>query len=180
MMINHYHFVLDTPRANLSRLMRHVNGVVTQVFNRRHAKVAHLFQGRFKAVLVDRDTYLLVVCRYVELNPVRAAIVDAPDAWPWSSHLAHVGRTESPPWLDTAGLRGYLLSVGARRVAPLTAGVPLGATLRWWRPAATCVTQGRSALTVERINAIDGAGDDQLIAHPRNSRCVHALGAGSS
>lgn len=62
--------------------MRHVNGVYTQVFNRRHGKVGHLFQGRFKAILVDRDAYLLEVCRYVELNPVRAGMVGEPAAWP--------------------------------------------------------------------------------------------------
>jgi putative transposase len=68
LMGNHYHFVLHTRAANLSRLMRHVNGVFTQRFNRRHGKVGHLFQGRFKAILVDRDSYLLEVCRYVELT----------------------------------------------------------------------------------------------------------------
>lgn len=109
LMGNHYHFVLHTRQANLSRLMRHLNGVYTQDFNRRHRKVGHLFQGRFKAVLVDRDAYLLAVCRYVELNPVRAGMVDAPGAWPWSSYLAHVGRAQIPAWLDTAGLHGYLL-----------------------------------------------------------------------
>ena len=109
LMGNHYHFVLHTRQANLSWLMRHLNGVYTQDFNRRHRKVGHLFQGRFKAVLVDRDAYLLAVCRYVELNPVRAGMVDAPGAWPWSSYLAHVGRAQIPAWLDTAGLHGYLL-----------------------------------------------------------------------
>jgi hypothetical protein len=58
--------------------MRHLNGVYTQAFNRRHGKVGHLFQGRFKAILVDRDAYLLEVCRYVELNPVRAGMVAGP------------------------------------------------------------------------------------------------------
>ena len=85
LMGNHYHFVLHTREANLSRLMRHINGVYTQAFNRRHGKVGHLFQGRFKAILVDRDAYLLEVCRYVELNPVRADMVAEPAAWPWSS-----------------------------------------------------------------------------------------------
>lgn len=78
LMGNHYHFVLHTRQANLSLLMRHVNGVYTQAFNRRHAKVGHLLQGRFKAILVDRDAYLLEVCRYVELNPVRAGMVSEP------------------------------------------------------------------------------------------------------
>ena len=72
LMGNHCHFVLYTRSANLSLLMRHINGVYSQRFNRRHGLVGHLLQGRFKAILVDRDAYLLEVCRYVELNPVRA------------------------------------------------------------------------------------------------------------
>ena len=72
LMDNHYHIVLQTHRPNLSRLMRHVNGVYTRRYNRRHGKVGHLFQGRFKAVLVDEESYFLEVCRYVDLNPVRA------------------------------------------------------------------------------------------------------------
>ena len=117
LMGNHYHFVLHRRQANLSRLMRQINGVFTQLFNPRHAKVGHLFHGRFRAVLVDRDAYLLEVRRYVELNPVRAGVVDTPDTWPWSSYLAHVGRTESPPWLDTVGLHGYLLGHAPRGAA---------------------------------------------------------------
>lgn len=108
-MDNHYHWVLRTHRANLSQLMRHINGVYSQAFNRRHGLVGHLFQGRFKAIVVDRDAYLLEVCRYVELNPVRAAMVAAPQDWPWSSYRAHVGLCPSPPWLDTAGLHGLVL-----------------------------------------------------------------------
>jgi putative transposase len=109
LMDNHYHFVLHTRAANLSRLMRHVNGVYTQAFNRRHAKAGHLLQGRFKAILVDRDAYLLEVCRYVELNPVRAKMVAEPAQWPWSSYLAHTLHAPTPAWLDTAGLHGYVL-----------------------------------------------------------------------
>jgi putative transposase len=119
LMGNHYHFVLHTRSANLSRLMRHVNGVYTQNFNRRHGLVGHLFQGRFKAILVDRDAYLLQVCRYVELNPVRAKMVVAPGDWPWSSYRAHVGQVEesSPAWLDSAGLYGYFLGQPAETPA---------------------------------------------------------------
>jgi REP element-mobilizing transposase RayT len=109
LMGNHYHFVLHTRQANLSLLMRHVNGVYTQTYNRRHHKVGHLFQGRFKAILVDRDAYLLEVCRYVDLNPVRARIVRKPESWAWSSYRAHRALAAVPAWLDTAGLHGYLL-----------------------------------------------------------------------
>ena len=106
---NHSPLVLHTRQANLSRLMRHVNGVYTQAFNRRHALAGHLFQGRFKAILVDRDAYLLALCRYVERNPVAAGIVAAADDWRWSSYRAHVRTVATPPWLDSDGLHGYLL-----------------------------------------------------------------------
>jgi len=78
LMGNHYHLVLYTCQANLSLLMRQINGAYTQRFNRRHGKVGHVFQGRFKAILVDRESYLLELCRYVELNPVRAGMVGQP------------------------------------------------------------------------------------------------------
>ncbi len=110
LMDNHYHFVINTHKANLSLLMQHINGVYTQAFNRRHNKVGHLFQGRFKAILVDRDAYLLEVCRYVELNPVRARMVKQPQQWAWSSYRAHTGEVPAPKWLDSEGLYGYLLS----------------------------------------------------------------------
>lgn len=114
LMGNHYHFVIQTRQPNLSLLMRHINGIYTQRFNQRHRKVGHLFQGRFKAVLVDRDSYLLEVCRYVELNPVRAGMVAAPGDWPWSSYAALTGLAPCPPWLDRAAVWGYLLGEDAR------------------------------------------------------------------
>jgi len=117
LMGNHYHFVLHTRQANLSKLMRHVNGVYTQTYNRSHHKVGHVFQGRFKAILVDRDSYLLEVCRYVDLNPVRARLVRKPGSWAWSSYRAHVGKAPVPEWLDTRGLHGYLLGRPARSAA---------------------------------------------------------------
>ena len=117
LMGNHFHLVLHTRMANLSRLMRHPNGVYTQRFNRRHGLVGHLFQGRFKAILVDRDAYLLALCRYVERNPVAAGIVDAPENWPWSSCRARLGRAPTPSWLDTDGLHGYLLGRPVRTAA---------------------------------------------------------------
>lgn len=129
LMGNHCHFVLHTRVANLSRLMRHLNGVYTQNFNRRHQKVGHLFQGRFKAVLVDRDAYLLEVCRYVELNPVRARMVAEPGAWPWSSYRAHVGAAATPDWLDTAGLHSYLLGRPALSAAEVRLAADRYATL---------------------------------------------------
>jgi REP element-mobilizing transposase RayT len=99
LMTNHYHLVIETPEANLSKGMRQLNGVYTQASNRRHGRVGHLFQGRFKAILVDKDAYLLELCRYVVLNPVRAGIVSQPDEWKWSSYRAAMGLCPAPPWL---------------------------------------------------------------------------------
>jgi putative transposase len=104
LMGNHYHLVLHTQEANLSRLMRQINGVYTQSFNRRHGLTGHLFQGRFKAILVDRDSYLLEVCRYVDLNPVRARLVKRPEAYAWSSYRALIGLAPAPVWLDAQPL----------------------------------------------------------------------------
>jgi putative transposase len=109
LMGNHYHLVLRTGQANLSRLMRHINGEYTQAFNRRHDLGGHLFQGRFNAILVDSDSYLMELCRYVELNPVRAGLVSSVDDWAWSSYMPHVGRQSSPIWLATLRLHAHLL-----------------------------------------------------------------------
>lgn len=109
LMGNHFHLVLQTRQANLSRLMRHINGTYTQAYNRRHDVVGHLFQGRFKALLVDRDAYLLSLCRYVERNPVAAGLVPAAGDWRWSSYRAHAGLDRSPPWLETDELLAVLL-----------------------------------------------------------------------
>lgn len=117
LMGNHYHLVLHTRRANLSQLMRHVNGVYTQRFNRRHGLVGHLFQGRFKAILVDRDEYLLALCRYVERNPAAAGLVSEAGQWPWSSYRSHVLQAPAPHWLDIDGLHGYLLGRPPRSAA---------------------------------------------------------------
>lgn len=104
LMDNHYHLVIETPLANLSRALRHLNGVYTQAFNRRHDRVGHLFQGRFFAILIDKDGYLLNVCRYVVLNPVRAQLVTAPDEWPWSSYRATAGLSARPRFLAVDGI----------------------------------------------------------------------------
>lgn len=83
--------MLAARQGKLSALMRHLDGVCTQRFNQRHGKVGHVFQGRFKAILVDRDACLLAVCRYIDLNPVRARMVTAPGDWPWSGYRALTG-----------------------------------------------------------------------------------------
>jgi len=102
LMGNHYHLLAETPQPNLSRGMRWLNGVYTQRFNRRHERVGHVFQGRFKAILVERDSYLLELARYIVLNPVRAGLASAPDRWRWSSYGATAGEQPQPRWLSVA------------------------------------------------------------------------------
>ena len=94
LMDNHYHLVVETIDGNLSKGMRQLNGVYTQYYNRRHDYSGHLFQGRYKAIHVDKDTYLLELTRYVVLNPIRARMVTEVGAWPWSSYSAMVGQVE--------------------------------------------------------------------------------------
>ena len=107
LMDNHYHLLVETLDANLSKGMRQLNGVFTQSINRKHGRVGHLFQGRYKAILVDKDAYLLELCRYIVLNPVRAKMVDTPDEWLWSSWHCMVGKQASPNWLATDALLNY-------------------------------------------------------------------------
>jgi REP element-mobilizing transposase RayT len=111
LMGNHYHLLIETPEGNLSKGMRELNGRYTQAFNRRHRRVGHLFQGRFKAILVERDSYLLELCRYVVLNPVRAKMVRAPGHYKWSSYRATAGQGQAPAFLTT----DWILSQFAKR-----------------------------------------------------------------
>lgn len=99
LMTNHYHLLVETPDANLSKGMRQLNGVYTQWFNRKHRRVGHLFQGRYKAILVDKDAYLLELNRYIILNPIRARMVDNLSEWPWSSWYFVMGEAQAPEWL---------------------------------------------------------------------------------
>jgi putative transposase len=155
LMGNHYHFVLQTRQGRLSALMRHINGVYTQAFNRRHDKVGHLFQGRFKAILVDREAYLLEVCRYVELNPVRAGMVADAAEWPWSSYRAHVGLAQPPDWLGTSELHGHLLGRDAVTAADRS---------RAARAYAKHVAAGRDAkLWPSGLNRQMYLGDDHFV-----------------
>jgi putative transposase len=95
LMNNHYHLVIETPDGNLSKGMRQLNGVYTQAFNKRHGRAGHAFQGRFKAILVQKDSHFLEVCRYVVLNPVRAKTISHPRQWKWSSYRATAGMVQA-------------------------------------------------------------------------------------
>lgn len=124
LMNNHYHLLIQTPDGNLSKGMRQLNGVYTQASNRRHQRAGHLFQGRFKAILVDRDAYLLELTRYVVLNPVRAGMIKQPTDWAWSSYRASVGLEPAVPWLAVDRLLSQFAkrrSLAQRRYAQFVA-----------------------------------------------------------
>jgi len=106
LMDNHYHLMIETPDANLSRGMRQLNGVYTQKYNWWHSKTGHLFQGRYKSILVDKENYLLELCRYVVLNPVRANMVEKPEEWKWSSYGATAGLKTVPNYLTVDWILG--------------------------------------------------------------------------
>jgi REP element-mobilizing transposase RayT len=166
LMTNHYHVLVETPEANLSRGMRQLNGLYTQQLNRVHERVGHILQGRFGAVLVERDAHLLELARYVVLNPVRAGLVDAAEAYPWSSLPATLGIAPTPNWLATGALLArfgsrlrYLEFVREGVGQPSPWGSLRGAVL------------GSDAFVERLASRIDHSAGE--IEFPRQERLVH-------
>lgn len=129
LMANHVHLLLETGASPLAKLMHGLQFTYTQYYNRRHQKVGHLFQGRYKAILCDQDSYLLALVRYIHLNPARLRTPLDPFRYRWSSHGAYLGQP-SPVKVETALLLGQF----SRRLGParkayrqfIAAGPPLG------------------------------------------------------
>lgn len=113
LMTNHYHLLVETPESNLSKGMRHLNGVYTQRFNRKYNRVGHVYQGRYKAIIVQKESYLLELARYIVLNPVRAQMVRSAKDWPWSSYRATAGLNNANKWLAV----NWILSSFSRKKA---------------------------------------------------------------
>jgi REP element-mobilizing transposase RayT len=103
LMGNHYHLLIETPNSNLSRIMRHINGVYTQRYNRLKKTDGSLFRGRFKAILVDKDEYIMQLTRYIHRNPIdmKKPLVEKLSAYPWSSYCAFIKKVKTPSWLHT-------------------------------------------------------------------------------
>ncbi len=121
---NHYHLMLETVDGNLSQGMRQLNSIYSQEFNRRHKLVGHVLQGRYKAILVQKESYLLQLARYIDLNPVRAGIVEDPFDWSWGSHQFTTGKRDAPPWKsDKPGTK-------SSRLMPIAASNTKSANLR--------------------------------------------------
>lgn len=106
LMENHYHLLLETPRENLSQIMHHINGAYTTYYNVKTSRSGHLFQGRYRSILVEKDAYCLELSRYIHLNPVRAGMVKNVEDYPWSSYLSYIGKSEARQWMET----GFVLA----------------------------------------------------------------------
>jgi len=112
LMANHYHLLIETPRSNLSAAIQWLNVSYATYYNKKHQRLGHLFQGRFKALLVDADEYLKELSRYIHLNPVRAKLVAKPMEYKWSSYHCYISESKACEWLETSRLLGYF---GAKR-----------------------------------------------------------------
>ena len=133
-MDNHYHILIETAEGNLSQGMRQLNGVYTQACNRRHQRVGHVFQGRYKAILVQKDSYLLELARYIVLNPVRAGMVKDVADWAWSSYHAMLNLKTAPEWLET----DWLLTCFCKQKNVLTINILILSEKEW-----VCLQSGK-------------------------------------
>ncbi len=111
LMDNHYHLLMETPQGNLPQIMRHINGAYTTYFNIKRNRAGHLFQGRYKAILVEKDEYAKELSRYLHLNPVRAKMVESPADYQWSSYCYYTGKKKAPQWL----YRDFILDYFGKR-----------------------------------------------------------------
>ena len=126
LMSNHYHFLVKTPEGNLGRAMRHINGVYTQRYNRLKKTDGPLFRGRYKAILVEEDSYQLQVSRYIHRNPVETSAVGSLEKYPWSSYPCYLGNRTYPDWLipdDVLAQLGAKRNIAARYKAYVELGV---------------------------------------------------------
>lgn len=154
LMDNHYHLLVETEEANLSLALRHLNGVYTGFFNRTHDRVGHLFQGRYKAIIVDKEPYLLELSRYIHLNPVRTRQRLSLARYPWSSYWAYIGRRSAPTWLARDAVLGAVGGGGRRAEQRYHAFVEEGA-------------KDGVASPWERVVAQVALGDERFIASVR-------------
>jgi len=169
LMSNHYHLVIETPEANLSKGMRQLNGVYTQSFNRTHNRVGHVFQGRYKAIHVEKDSYLLELARYVVLNPVRAGMVRSAKDWRWSSYRQTTGQVKAQKWLNTEWLLTRFGKTKSKSIDAYKRFVSEGKTQPSpWHQLRNQVYLG-SEIFIETMNALID-GDKDLSEIPSSQR----------
>ena len=170
-MDNHYHLLLETPEPNLSLGMRMLNGVYTQAFNRGHQRVGHVFQGRYQAVIVEKDAHLLELCRYIVLNPVAAGMVTGPEQWPWSSYRATAFNENAPDFLSTSWVLGQFAGTRPRAMEAYRKFVSEGKQMqRPWAKLKGQIFLGSEVFVKEAGRML---GDNQLAGEiPRLQRCA--------
>ena len=160
LMGNHYHLLLETPDGNLSKGMRQLNGVYTQRFNAKHRRVGHVFQGRYKAIIVQKETYLLELARYIVLNPVRARMVRSAKDWPWSSYRASAGLAECPEWLGIDWVRSAFSTKRTEAIEGYRAFVAKGRNQPApWEKLKNQICLGTDAFVASMLSKISASSD---------------------
>jgi REP element-mobilizing transposase RayT len=165
LMSNHYHLVVQTPQPNLSRGMHWLNARYAQWFNMRHDRRGHLFQGRFHGALVEKESYLLTVARYVVLNPVRAGLIASPADWRWSSHRQTAGIDVPEPWLASNDLLESFGGANSRGCKEYVSFVEQGEQISPWTKLIGQIYLGTAKWIEEieeRISSIP-----RSVEHPR-------------
>jgi len=157
LMGNHYHLLVETVDPTLARGMRHLNGVYTQAFNRHHHCSGHLLQGRYKAILVEKDSYLLELARYVVLNPVRARMVRSCKDWRWSSYRATAGLESAAPFLTTEWILSQFASSRATAQSAYRRFVSAGRGEQVWEKLRGQIYFGSDAFVTKHAPGGSGA-----------------------
>ncbi|HEX8410317.1 MAG TPA: transposase, partial [Thermoanaerobaculia bacterium] len=172
LMTNHFHLVIQTPDPNLSRGMQWLNGTYAAWFNHRHKRTGHLFQGRFHAFLVEKETYFAELLRYVVLNPVRAKMVERPEDYLWSSYRATAGLAVAPPWLDVASALGWLIMEPAEAKAAYREFVmqKIGCNDRLWDKVTNAIYLGGEQWTTRMRKLVESR--PRSTDHPKPQRAV--------
>lgn len=173
LMTNHYHLLVETPNANLSRGMRHLNGVYTQRVNQQMKRTGHIFQGRFKSILIEKESHLLEVARYIVLNPVRAKLVRTPRSWQWSSYRATAGQIAAPSFLTVAWILPHFGDTLSRASAGYREFVRKGKGAKIWdqlRHGSLLGTEGFIEQIAPRLNEQIANGEfnrsERLLSRP--------------
>lgn len=176
LMGNHYHLLVETPDGNLSQGMRQLNGVYTQRFNRRHQRVGHVFQGRYKAIIVQKESYLLELARYIVLNPVRARMVRSAGDWPWSSYRATAALADVPDWLHTDWILSAFSARRSRAIEQYQAFVAEGRNQPGvWEQLKNQIYLGSDAFVQEMQTRQPAAADLTEIPLPQRRRPARPL-----
>ena len=170
LMTNHFHLIVETPKANLSEFMRQFNISYTGYYNRRHRRIGHLYQGRFKAIVVDKDSYLLELSRYVHLNPIRIKSKrQRPETerireiiqYQWSSLLGYVDTKRKDSWITYETVLGYLGGSRQKYAAFVRDGIREGFATPWEDLLAQMVLGDRNFVEKLKGMKIKGSAKDQ-------------------